>query len=69
VRYPEPRSVRRAAKRAADTVRAEERRTAKAERRAAERRVEPLRTGQSLDDKLRQLGLGRDRRSGSDRRR
>ncbi len=68
MRYPEPRPVRRARKRAEEEARRQERRAEKAERRAAERRQESL-SGPDLDARLRELGLTQDRRTGRDRRR
>lgn len=81
MRYPEPRSVRRLAKRRAAQAREEERQRAREarkeeERREEARRADPPLDGASLDRKLRELGIGQDRRrapgdrrSGGDRRR
>jgi hypothetical protein len=81
VRYPEPRSVRRAARRAAAKAAAEERLRAREarkeeERREQQRRTDPPLQGEALDRRLRELGIGQDRRrapgdrrSGTDRRR
>jgi hypothetical protein len=82
VRYPEPRAVRRAAKKRAAAEKAAAKLAERAadlgarpdeDRRQAERRTEPL-TGAALDRKLRELRVDHDRRAaerrkGGDRRR
>jgi hypothetical protein len=79
VRYPEPRIERRRAKRAAREARWAQLREEKLarkmavieprsgeDRRQAERRTESL-TGKALDDRLAELGITHDRRTGQRR--
>lgn len=72
IRYPESRSVRRAQKRAARAEALEKRARqdprSGEDRRAEQRRTDPPLSGAALDARLRELGIGEDRRRHNDRR-